>query len=218
MKPLRTLSFSLFFFFSYLLSAQNNTDAKIVVESVGDSHGDAVEVMINRAEEKEILKAWKKEMKEYDADVSIKGNSATAIDVMIPLISSSPLKVQAEVKSGPENKKIFVAIFEDGDINQSQTQTAKTIVENMAKELSKNATANFHSSQTKILSSLENELKDLIRDKEKAEKNIEDCKESIKEAEYDLKQNEKDRESIQAKIKEQKDVVNAAKDEVKIHD
>ncbi|MEQ8907780.1 MAG: hypothetical protein RIC95_01185 [Vicingaceae bacterium] len=218
MKAIKTLLLTFSFVVPFFLIAQSGTEAKVVVESVGDSHGDAVEVTISRAEDKDILKAWKKVMKDYDGDVSIKGNTATAVEVIIPLISSDPLKVQAEVKSGPKNKKVFVAIFEDGDINQSHTETAKTLVENLAKEMSREATEDHHGAQAKILKSLEGNLKDLIRDKEKAEKDIEDCKETIKDAEYDLKKNEKERAKLQDKIKAQKEKVNAAHEEFKLHD
>lgn len=201
--------------FVFSAKSQTTSEARIVVESVSDLHGKAVEILINRAEEKDILKAWKSVLKDYEGEVKVKGNSAEALEVLIPLISKNPLKVVAEVKSGPENQKVFVAIFMEGDINHSETATAKRLVEDMAKELSKEATEEYQNSQEKALKSLQAELKDLIRDKEKAEKNIEDCKESIKEAEYDLKQNEKDRTKLQEKIKEQEKKLKEANEEVK---
>ena len=201
--------------FVFGAQSQSTSEARIVVESVSGLHGKAVEILINRAEEKDILKAWKSVLKDYEGDVKLKGNSAEALEVVIPLISKNPLKVVAEVKSGPENQKVFVAIFMEGDINHSETETAKRIVEDMAKELSKEATSKHHSNQEKALKALQGELKDLIRDKEKAEKNIEDCKKSIKDAEYDLKQNEKDRIKLQEKIKEQEKKLKDANEEVK---
>jgi chromosome segregation ATPase len=222
MSKLLTLTLALFAL--NLLSAQEVTTVTETIENIGDANGSALRVEINRADERTIAKEWKSVMKDYDGDVNIKGDEIYASEVMISAISEHEIKVFAKISKLNETKKEFTVIFLNGDRAISSESdisgytAAKDIVMRFAKARSLEATTEYKENQEDALKELEDNLDDLLRDKKRAEDDIEDCKETIKEKEYDLEQNQDKRGELVKQIEEQKKTLKNAKKEVDLHD
>lgn len=208
--------FSLSIQFSF---SQNKVDVLESVESIYTETGSALTTRIHRAKEKEILKGWKSIMKDHDGVVKIKGNELHAYEVIIESISSNPIEVFMKVNEITSTESEISVIFKsDGNYVSSKSDisgytAAESMVSTFALEQSKNATQKFFEKEEKALSVLINNQEKLAREKKKAEKEIEDCKESIKDNEYKLEQNKKDQQTIIKEIEEQKKKVKDAKKE-----
>ena len=186
-------------------------------ENILDANGNALRVEITIASEKTILKEWKSKLKKFDGEVKIKGNELSALNVKINSISEHEIKVYTKVKDVSKTLREVYFIFLNGDLAISSSSdisgytAAKEIVSSFAKELSKEATEDHHAEQEKHLGKLEGSLRDLIREKERAEKEISDCNESIKDNEYKLKTNKESQAEMIKKIEAQKVKVKDAK-------
>ena len=197
--------------------AQKQTTITETSENIADANGNALRVEIFRADTKTILKEWKSKMKNYDGEVKIKKDELTATNVIISLISEHQIKVYAKVKDYTKESKEVFFIFLNGSQAVSSSSdisgytAAKEIVSNFASELSKEATEKFYEDQDKALNKLQGELKNLIKEKEKAEKEIEDCKDSIKDNEYKIVENKDKQADLVKKIETQKKIVKDAK-------
>lgn len=205
---------------SYSAFAQKGTEVTETTANINDINGNALKVVINRADEKTISKEWKRKMKNYDASVKTKSNEVHATEVSISSISEFTIQVYAQINEIDETQKEFLAIFMNGDRSISSSSdisgftAAKEIVKTFAEELSSNATASYFENQEDQLKELEDRLDDLHKKKKKAEEEIEEAKETIKEREYDLKENEKQREKTEKEIEIQKQTLKNAKKEL----
>ncbi len=159
-------------------------------------------------------------MKEWEGDVSVKGSTVFATLVKIDAIDASGLEVNAKVKKSTDQEFEFLVMFlKNGEPISSDSDLsgfagAKSIVKSFANELSREATKDYHKAETKIFTNLENDLESAKRDKEKAEKAIENAKKVIKEKTAFLSENKTNQEELVKKISEQKKVVKKANEEL----
>ena len=215
--------------FCSTISAQEATTVTESIEEIGEENGVVLQTRINRAETKDILKEWKKLMKDYDGDVDIKKNTVKATEVKIESIDPNEIEVIAEVKELSKNTRQFSAMFiknltpisSANDI--SAFTAAKNIVRNFANKMSNEATKNYNEVQLKIFGDINDDLEDAKKEEEKAEEDIKDAKEEIKKAEEtikdrskELQENRKKQEELQKKLNEQKRTVNEAKKEMEL--
>ena len=175
------------------LNAQVLNKAEIVNASIDGASGDAVKVLVNRAEDKDLMDAWRSLMKNYDAeDIKTKRTKGSVTNALIPAISTNKINVYTEVEEESKTALSLSTIFMEGEQNLSTTEAAKNMMVVLAREVSREATEDYLKEQEKTLSSLQSDLKDLKRNKEKAEKSIEKCKKTINDSEKQLKKNDKE--------------------------
>jgi chromosome segregation ATPase len=183
------------------LKAQVSNQAEIVNTSIESASGESVKVLVNRAEDKDLMDAWKSLMKAYDAeDLKTKRKRGSATNVLIPAISTNKINVYAEVDEESKTALSLSSIFVEGELNLSATEAAKNMMVVLAREVSREATEDYLKEQEKALSALKSDLKDLKRDKERAEKSIDKCEKTIKESEKQLKKNEKEVVEVQENV------------------
>lgn len=214
---IKTLLILALFCFIQTANSQNIITVSQTVESIYNENGSALKATVYRASEKTILKEWKSIMKGYDAVVKVKGEEVYASEVLIGQINSVTIEVFMKVKEISESKHEVSFIFKSGGDYISSSNdisgytAAEAIVFNFATELSKNATEKYFEEEEKILSGIVNSLEKLVREKKKAEGEIEDCKETIKENEYKIVENKKSQVNTVTLIEEQKKKVRNAK-------
>lgn len=237
MKSTNKLTLLLILFLSCSTAfAQEVTTVVESIAEIGDENGTVLTTKINRVELKDILKEWKGKMKDYDGDVDIKKEIATAKEVKIESIDVNEIEVVAEVRELSKTQKQFLVMFIKNGVSISSTSdlsaftAAKNIVRNFANELSKEGTEEYQETQIKALEELEDDLEDTKKDKEKAEEDIEGAKEDIEKAKEEIKEAEelikkknkeiseniKKQEKLLKKVGEQKTVVNGAKNEMEL--
>lgn len=192
---------SLLFFTLTNLNAQVSNQAEIVNTSIENASGEAVKVLVNRAEDKDLMDAWKSLMKAYDAeDLKTKRKKGSATNILIPTISTNKINVYTEVEEESKTAISLSTIFMEGKQNLSASEAAKNMMTVLAREVSLEATEDYLKEQEKALSALKSDLKDLKRNKEKAEKSIEKCEKTIKESEKQLKKNNKELVELQGSV------------------
>ncbi len=187
--------------------------------NIDNVSGNAISSIVYRGEEKPILKHWKSLIKSYDGEVKSGSGYLKANNVVISSISDQPIQVYAAVNPLNDESVEFLAIFLNGDQAISSGNdisgytAASSIVSNFVLNETQESTLEYFEKQEKQLSSLEGQLKDLIRTKEKKEKEIEDCKELIEDNNYDIKKNQKDQAAINLKIELQKKLAKDAENQ-----
>ncbi len=183
------------------LNAQVLNKAEIVNASIDGASGDAVKVLVNRAEDKDLMDAWRSLMKAYDAeDLKTRRKKGSATNILIPTISTNKINVYVEVEEESKTALSLSSIFVEGELNLSASEAAKNMMTVLAREVSLEATEDHLKEQEKALSALKSDLKDLKRDKEKAERSIEKCEKTIKESEKQLKKNDKEQVEVQGNV------------------
>tara|TARA_R110002111_G_scaffold98809_2_gene152633 strand:+ start:126 stop:818 length:693 start_codon:yes stop_codon:yes gene_type:complete len=207
--------------------AQEATTVIEKKDNVVNESGSALSTKINRATEKDIIKAWKSKMKDFDGDVKTNRSTITATEVKIEAIDPNSIQVFAEVRKATDQEFEFLVIFIKNGVPLSSESdlsgftAAKSIVRNFANELSKEATEEHHKDQNGIVEDLIKDLESAEKDHKKAEEAIEDAKKRIKEAESTIKEktkflseNKKTKAELAKKIEEQKKIIKTAKDEM----
>lgn len=204
----------------FTAQAQKGAEVTESTEEINDFDGNVLRTVINRSDEKTISKEWKRKMKSYKASVKAKKNEIHATEVNISSISEFPIRVYAQINEINESQMEFLVMFMNGDRSISSSSdisgytAAKKIVEEFAQEISNEATSAFFDTEEDRLKELESQLNNLKKEKKKAEKDIEEAKETIKEREYDLSENEKQSKETQKQIEAQKQAVKNAKKEL----
>ena len=118
--------------------AQEATTVINKTDNVGSESGNALSTKINRATEKDIIKAWKSKMKDFDSEVKTKNATISATEVKIESIDPNTIEVFAEVRKSTDQEFEFVVIFiKNGaplsaERDLSGYTAAKNIVRNFA--------------------------------------------------------------------------------------
>lgn len=213
---------NLFFVILVLLMpamAQDKIEVKESVEKIGEGHNNALTVMIYEAEDKDVIKAWKQLMKNYDCKTSGR-NDIFADDATIPSISTNTIDVYASISKKGDGIMLVVGFNLGGAyLNSSEHgaayKAAEKIIYDFAVSITKNAINDKIDKQEKELKKLENEYDELTKEKERLESTIEKCKEKIKEAEEGIKTNIKEQEKTTEAIENQKNNVVSTKEKLK---
>lgn len=207
--------------------AQEATTVIEKKDNIVSESGSALSTKINRATDKDIVKAWKSKMKEFDGDVKTNKSTITATEVKIAAIDPNSIEVFAEVRKSTEKEFEFLVIFIKNGVPLSSESdlsgftAAKSIVRSFANDLSKEATEEHHKDQNDVVVSLIKDLENAQKNHKKAEEAIESAKKRIKEAESTitektkfLNENKKTTAELAKKIEEQKKIIKTAKDEM----
>ena len=207
MKSKIVLALSLFIM-SVSTNAQNGVYVEEGRDNVNKTNGTVLKTKIKRASEKEIVKAWKSKLKDFDGDVDAKKNVITASEVKVESIGTVGLDVSAEIREVNKVEHEFVVMFiKNGEAISSSTDlsaftAAKNIVRNFATELSKEATEGYQKAQLKIFGGFEKQLEKAKEEEEDAKEDIEDAKKDIEKAKEDIKKANEDIKKAEESMKE----------------
>lgn len=182
-------------------------------------------VLIPETSEKDVIKAWSKLMKDYDAktDKIKKEDDYLSPDASIPALGERSINVYSQFQETPEGTYL-TAFFDLGgaymnsDMHAEQAEAAKKMIMTFANKTAKESIEEKVKDETKKLEKLEKEQKGLEKDKEGYEKDIKDAKETIEQRGKDIKENAKAQTEKLKEVAEQKAKAEAIKAKMKKFD
>ncbi len=201
------------------LFAQQKIKVKAVTEKMSQGYKQGLSVTIPEAEEREVSKEWKKELKDFGGKISNNKGEIFSDDATIKEISSNTIDIYSIISQNGDNVDLTVffdlgGAFISAEDNSSQYLKADAIMERFAVSAAKTAVSNQVDIASKELKDLENDHEKLLKDKENLQKNIEQWKKDIEKAQADIKTNEKDQESKKVAIETQSKNIAKLKDKL----
>eukprot|EP00746_Dinoflagellata_sp_MGD_P018650 gnl/MRDRNA2_/MRDRNA2_143251_c0_seq1.p1 gnl/MRDRNA2_/MRDRNA2_143251_c0~~gnl/MRDRNA2_/MRDRNA2_143251_c0_seq1.p1 ORF type:complete len:228 (+),score=68.07 gnl/MRDRNA2_/MRDRNA2_143251_c0_seq1:361-1044(+) len=187
-------------------------------ENLGGSNHNAFKVVIYEAEQKDVEKEWKEEMKKMGAKTQMK-KEMFGDDAKVSEMGENSFDIYARAKEVDKGVELAVAIDLGGAYLSSgqhgaQAKYIKEKLHNFAVEVTKEAIAGMVKAEEEKQKELEKELEKLEKEKEKLEKSIEDnekaiedAKKAIEQAKKDIEQNGKDQGEKKKEIEVQMKVV-----------
>ena len=165
-------------------------------------------VYIPKANEKDVNKAWKSLMKDYNAKTSNYKNEMLADDAQLASLSSTPVDVYAVIEEDKGGTKFHVFYYIDntflsGADDAVKAAAAREMVYQFAVTQAKDAVKNELEAAEKELKSINKDLKDLKDEKKDLEDDIKDCEQTIEKAKKGLNDNASNTASMEKKVAEQ---------------
>jgi hypothetical protein len=209
---MRILTLVLLLFVTSVTFGQRKIKVHEERESIGSGSNSALVATIYESSIDEIEKSWKKLMKDYNAKVAMK-KEIFADDATIKDLSPNTVDVYSFVrKAGDDEFEIVVAVDLGGAYLSSSEHSSKfKIMEKIVKEFAVQSTLDAikekQKAAEKILLGFTKEKEDLIRDKDRLEKQIEDFKAKISDAEKSIEKNKTDQADKEKEIENQQKIV-----------
>ncbi len=209
---MRILTLVLLLFVTSVTFGQRKIKVHEERESIGSGSNSALVATIYESSIDEIEKSWKKLMKDYNAKVAMK-KEIFADDATIKDLSSNTVDVYSFVrKAGDDEFEIVVAVDLGGAYLSSSEHSSKyKIMEKIVKEFAVQSTLDAikekQKAAAKILLGFTKEKDDLVRDKERLEKQIEDYKSKISDAEKSIEKNKTDQADKEKEVENQQKIV-----------
>ncbi len=201
----------------FAMSVQAGT--VVVVEGtakIAEGSNNALSVIIYETDFEEVLKAWKKEMKDTKAKVKKSKGEIFADNAVIKKLGDHPMDIYARTEKITGGSKLIIGVNLGGAFLNSSDHKEK--YEAFAKFVKEFAETQIKESIQEQVKAAEKELKDrekaqekLVKDKEDLKGKIEGFKSNIKDAEGKISTNENDQASQKKSIEEQKKAVEAVK-------
>jgi len=163
-------------------------------ENIGNGSNNALVATIYESSQDDIEKAWKKLMKNYNAKVSTK-KEIFSDDVIIKDLTSNTVDIYTFVRKISEDEsEIVVGVDLGGAYLSSSEHSSKykvmeKIIKDFAVQTTLDAIKNKQKSAQKILDGFIKEKENLVRDKDRFDKQIEDYKSKITDAENNIEKN-----------------------------
>jgi hypothetical protein len=199
-----------------LLSTTSFSQGEIKIRSGSEKFSvgkvDVIIADVYEADVKYIRKSWKKLIKRYSGDVKMK-DEIFADDVLIKRLSSNTVDIYTKINEKSEGVAEIICAVDLGgaylNINShsEKYKLFEQILKEFVVEVSKEAVREQIAEQEKGLDKLKKEQEDLVSDKEKKEKEIEDYKQKILDNEAAIEQNIKDQELKKKDIETQKALI-----------
>jgi chromosome segregation ATPase len=145
--------------------------------------------MVHETPQNTVEKEWKSFMKKNDGKLSAERGEIVAHNVVIKKLGPYAVTVYARIEKTDEAVKVIVAVAPE-----SNTAGMKDIIEDFARELTKESFEEQQKEAERVLESAERNLARLERDNSDLHNDINRCNEKIKEAEADIKENLKAQE------------------------
>ncbi|MCX7953579.1 MAG: hypothetical protein N3A01_00135 [Bacteroidales bacterium] len=195
-----------FIFFNSIVHSQ-----KIIIkddeQTIGNGNNSCFIVTIPEAKQKDVLQAWKKLTKSYDAKV--KGdNEQFADNAIIKKISENPIDIYSRFEE-MKNGTIMIVGFDLGGAylnkkdHSKQYKEAYDILYNFAKEQAIEAINTQINEQEKIIKNYENEINDKTKKINNLEEDIKKWTNLIEKAKKDIEDLKNEVERLkQEKLKE----------------
>lgn len=208
---------SFFCVLAFVSKSQKVVEVTASSEVVGVTNK-SFETIIYNSTSSDIEKAWRELMKEYDGKVKKSKRDLISSSTMIPLFGSTPQNIYFRTyELNDSTSKIIVAIEVGTDYidpSSAKGEAAKSFIRTFAFDHSKTKTNAKLESKERENNQLTSKKRQLVREKEKLEKNLKKWKESIEEAELKLKENIADQEKIDAAIIKSEEAVKTTQSEL----
>ncbi len=202
-----------------LMAGSNLMAQKIKVNEdkkrINGSKREVLSVEIPNVEDKDVEKAWKNLMKDYDAEKVKSRKEVFADNALIPSVSNNTIDVYARAEENKSNVEFYVAVDLGGAYMGSdhpeEKSAMKSIIESFAVRLAKEAYEEIQEGRADAVEDIQKEIESLNKNKEhlqkkneKYQEKIEDNLEEIQELEKDLEKQKELLEEAQNKLKEVK--------------
>ena len=215
MKKTTAVLFASFFFVSAFAQIEKPSEITTAM-STGTAIG--WKIFIPEAKQKDVLKAWKKQMTDFDAKTSKvkKSNDYFSDEVKISGLGEKPIDIFFQCSE--ENQGVYANLFLQRDGNflgksapRNEVSFIENFLVNFAKNQSKSAIKESLENQEKDLEKRQKEYEKLIEDKSKYEEDIKEAEELIAERKRMIAQNIKDQESKKQEISKQESIITSTK-------
>ena len=200
-------------FLSLNIYAQKKIEVQETNASFDNGKHNALKVIIYEAKQKDVEKAWKSLMKDYNAKVNMK-KTIFADDATIKDMSENTIDIYATTDKTKDGDVILYVAFDLGGAYLSSSQhgdkfkTAKKIIHKFAVETTKDALKDKIKDAEKILGNKQKDQKNLEKENKKLHDDIENYKKKIEKAKEDIKENEKNQADKKKEVEEQQSIVN----------
>ena len=199
------------------LSVQAGTVKVVEGKSkIAEGNNNALSVIIYETDFEEVLKAWKKEMKDTKAKVKKSKGEIFADNAVIKKLGEHPMDIYARTEKITGGSKLIIGVNLGGAFLNSSDHKDK--YESFAKFVKEFAETQIKESIKEQVKAAEKELKDrekaqekLVKEKEDLKGKIEGYKNDIKDAEGKISANENNQASQKKSIEEQKKAVEIEK-------
>ena len=205
----KTCSILVLIFFASCVWAQKS-EVSEALEKFDDGIHPAFSVRIYESSEDAIKKEWKSKMKSYKYEKISNKDEIIAENIVIPEISSDPIRVIAKVDPIQDKEsKLLVAFNQNGVFlssnipNTAAYEAAKRILDEFARKITRDAIDESLHKEERNLDKLKEEQKELEELNAELIKSIETYKSKIQKAEEDLISNKSNQEKKKAEIERQ---------------
>lgn len=215
---MKRITISLLTFFTCFSAFAQITAVKEVNVPMSQGAQNGFKILVPEADEKEVIRAWEKLMKEYGAKTSKvkKSDDYMSEGAVLPSIQDEAITVYAQFSETPEG--IYVnTFFKSGtsflstDVSAPKVKAVRTLLKEFARSTAYDAVEARLKDEEKKLERLNKEQSGLEKDKAGYEKDIKEARDLIAEREKQLEQNSKDQETKQKEISEQNQKVSKEK-------
>ncbi len=216
-KIINTFSFAAALHIGTLLNAQNiSTSENTEKFSTGSQNAVVTTIYENKADE--VMSEWKKVLKEFKYEkISDKGNELFGDNILIKEWGNNPADFYTKFEADKKAKtvKMSVAVDLGGAYLKSSSDNEKyKFVEKMVKDfairVTKEPITQAIKTNEKALAKLEDQQKDLEKDKTKLNETIEENKNKTSKAERDIMEKDVAQIKKKAEVDIQKKVVEAS--------
>ncbi len=194
--------------------SQNKIDVEETNANFDNGKHNALKVVIYEAKQKDVEKAWKSLMKNYNAKVNVK-KTIFADNATIKDMSENTIDIYATTDKTKDGDIILYVAFDLGGayLNSSEHpdkfKEAKKIIHKFAVETTKDALKDKIKDAEKLLGQKQKDQKNLEKENKNLKDDIENYNKKIEKAKQDIKENEKKQADKKKEIEQQQAVVNA---------
>jgi len=199
------VTLSTLIFFSATIYAQR-IRAVETSDKIGDA-SKAAAVTVYETPQSTVEKEWKSFMKKNDGKISTEHGVMVARNVIIKELGKDTLTVYARIEKDDDNVKLTVAV-----VPESELTGMKRIMEDFARELTKESIAEQQKDAEKAVDNAERSLARLARDNSDLHNAITKYNDKIKDAEKDIQDNLKAQEEAKKVLDEKRKGLNTVKD------
>jgi hypothetical protein len=209
---MRTITLIVLLFVTTMVFGQRKIKVHEEREKFSTGTNNALVASVYESTPDDIEKAWKKVMKDYDAKMTMK-KEMFADDVLIKDMSPNTCDIYAFVrKINDDENEIVVAVDLGGAYLSSSEHSSKykimeKIIYNFAVQASIDAIKEKQKAAEKVLSGMEKDKQDLLKENERLAGQIEDYKNKITKAEGDIEKNKSLATDKDKEIENQKKIV-----------
>lgn len=200
--------------------AVNAQDIKVKSGNEKFSSGshDCLKTTIYYASKDDVMDKWKSKLNDFkDEKVKRNGNEIFGDNVLIKDWGNNTVDIYSTFEEDKEKKTVEMAVAVDlggtylTSSDKDKYNYMEKLIKEFGKKMSKNAVEDELILAAKDLDKLEDQQKDLEKDKKDLQDNIEDYKKKIAKAEEDIKTNEGNQSKKKSEIEAQKKSVDDVK-------
>ena len=186
------LSLSLIFLMTVCAVAQSPIKVTTSRGSMSQGSHDCFKVTIPEANDKDVERLWKKELKNMKAKVGREKGDIFGDDATLGSVSANSVDIYAIVSSTSSGTVLTVWFDLGGayvDAAYSGASSVKKLLENFAVDCAKDAVGQQVKEQERILGGLEKDQERLVKNKESLERDVQKWIKDIEQAKIDIEEN-----------------------------